>query len=84
MFARPDDAIRREIVDEVILRDFMMDPSRLFFFFVRVEDGGVALEGAVGRRSLVPLVLRAVRGVEGVVRLRTGSSTTSTTAAATC
>ena len=66
VFARPDDAIRREIVDEVILRDFMMDPSR---FFVRVEDGVVVLEGAVERRTLVPFVLRAVQGVEGVVRV---------------
>ncbi|HEU4427009.1 MAG TPA: CBS domain-containing protein [Pilimelia sp.] len=66
VFARPDDAIRREIVDEVILRDLMMDPSR---FFVRVEDGVVFLEGAVERRSLVPFVLRAVQGVEGVVRV---------------
>ncbi|HEV8637151.1 MAG TPA: CBS domain-containing protein [Chloroflexota bacterium] len=66
VFARPDEAIRREIVDEVILRDFMMDPSR---FFVRVEDGVVVLEGAVERRSLVPFVLRAVQGVESVVRV---------------
>jgi osmotically-inducible protein OsmY len=44
----------------------MMDPSR---FFVRVEDGVVVLEGAVERRSLVPFVLRAVQGVEGVVRV---------------
>jgi CBS domain-containing protein len=66
VFARPDDAIRREIVDEVILRDLMMDPSR---FFVRVEDGVVVLEGAVERRTLVPFVLHAVRGVEGVVRV---------------
>jgi len=65
VFARPDDAIRREVVDEVILRDFMLDPSR---FFIRVEDGVVVLEGAVERRSLVPFVLRAVQGVEGVVR----------------
>ena len=66
VFARPDDAIRREVVDEVILRDLMMDPSR---FFVRVEDGVVCLEGAVERCSLVPFVLRAVQGVEGVVRV---------------
>jgi len=66
VFARADEAIRREIVDEIILREFMMDPSR---FFVRVEDGVVVLEGAVERRSLVPFVLRAVQGVEGVVRV---------------
>ncbi|HEY2959451.1 MAG TPA: BON domain-containing protein [Actinomycetota bacterium] len=53
-------------MDQVILRELMMDPSR---FFVRVQDGVVFLEGAVERRSLVPFVLRAVQGVEGVVRV---------------
>jgi len=64
VFARPDELIRREVGDQVILRDFMMDPSR---FFVRVQDGVVVVEGAVERRTLVPFVLRAVQGVEGVV-----------------
>lgn len=31
-------------MDEVILRELMIDPSR---FFVRVEDGVVCLEGVV-------------------------------------
>jgi CBS domain-containing protein len=66
VFARPDEAIRREIVDQVILREFMMDPSR---FFLHVHDGVVYLQGAVERRSLVPFLLRAVQGVEGVVRV---------------
>jgi CBS domain-containing protein len=66
VFARPDELIRREVVDQVILRDFMMDTSR---FFVRVQDGVVVVEGAVERRTLVPFVLRAVQGVEGVVRV---------------
>jgi osmotically-inducible protein OsmY len=34
-----------------------------------VQDGVVCLQGAVERRSLVPFLLRAVRGVEGVVRV---------------
>jgi CBS domain-containing protein len=66
VFARPDDAIRLEVVDQVILRELMMDPSR---FFVRVQDGVVCVEGAVERRTLVPFVVRAVQGVEGVVRV---------------
>jgi CBS domain-containing protein len=66
VFARPDEAIRREVLDEVILREFMMDPSR---FFLHVHDGVVSLQGAVERRSLVPYLLRAVQGVEGVVRV---------------
>jgi CBS domain-containing protein len=65
MFNRPD-AIRREIIDEVIVGEFMMDPNR---FFIRVQDGVVVLEGRVEQRSLLPLLVRAVRGVEGVVRV---------------
>jgi CBS domain-containing protein len=66
VFTRPDEAIRREVVDQVILREFMLDPSQ---FFIRVHDGVVCLQGAVERRSLVPFLLRAVQGVEGVVRV---------------
>jgi CBS-domain-containing membrane protein len=66
VFTRADEDIRREIIDEVIVREFMCDPSR---FFVQVEDGVVVLEGRVERRSLLPWVVRAVHGVEGVVRV---------------
>ena len=66
VFNRPDQAIRREIMDEVIVGDFMMAPSR---FFIHVDDGVVVLQGRVERRSLLPYLLRAVQGVEGVVRV---------------
>ena len=66
VFNRPDRAIRREIMDEVIVGEFMMAPSR---FFIHVDDGVVVLQGRVERRSLLPFVLRAVQGVEGVVRV---------------
>jgi CBS-domain-containing membrane protein len=66
VFNRPDEAIRREIMDEVIVGDFMLAPSR---FFIHVDDGVVVLQGQVERRSLLPYVLRAVQGVEGVVRV---------------
>jgi CBS domain-containing protein len=66
VFNRPDQAIRREIMDEVIVGEFMMAPSR---FFIHVDDGVVVLQGRVERRSLLPFVLRAVQGVEGVVRV---------------
>jgi CBS domain-containing protein len=66
VFNRPDQAIRREIRDEVIVGEFMMDPDR---FFIQVHDGVVILEGRVERRSLLPWVVRAVYGVEGVVRV---------------
>jgi CBS domain-containing protein len=66
VFNRPDEAIRREIMDEVIVGEFAMAPSR---FFIHVDDGVVVLQGRVERRSLLPYLLRAVQGVEGVVRV---------------
>jgi CBS domain-containing protein len=66
VFNRPDQAIRREILDDVIVGEFMMDPDR---FFIQVHDGVAVLEGRVERRSLLPWLVRAVRGVEGVVRV---------------
>jgi CBS domain-containing protein len=66
VFNRPDQAIRREIIEEVIVGEFLMDPNR---FFIRVQDGVVVLEGRVEQRSLLPLLIRAVHGVEGVVRV---------------
>jgi CBS domain-containing protein len=66
VFARLDREIHDEIRDQVILREFMMDPAR---FVVGVKDGVVSLQGSCERRSLVPLLVRAVHGVEGVVRV---------------
>ncbi|HEV8652873.1 MAG TPA: CBS domain-containing protein [Actinomycetes bacterium] len=62
---RPDAQIRREIVD-VIRHDLLMSPDR---FTVEVRDGVVALQGQVERRSLIPLLVRAVDAVDGVVRV---------------
>ena len=66
VFNRPDEAIRREIIDDVIVGEFMLDPDR---FFIQVHEGVAVLEGRVERRSLLPLLVRAVRGVEGVVQV---------------
>ena len=66
VFTRPDEAIRSQIISEVIVGDFMMDPSR---FFIDVDDGVVVLQGRVERRSLIPYLVRAVHHVEGVVRV---------------
>jgi CBS-domain-containing membrane protein len=66
VFNRPDQAIRREIIDDVIVGEFMMNPNR---FFLHVDDGVVVLQGRVERRSLLPYLLRAVHRVEGVVRV---------------
>lgn len=66
VFDRSDAAIRREIIEDVIVGEFMMAPNR---FFLHVTDGVVVLQGRVERRSLVPYLVRSVQGVEGVVRV---------------
>jgi CBS domain-containing protein len=66
VFTRPDQAIQNEIMDDVIVADFKMAPSR---FVVYVDNGVVVLQGRVERRSLIPYLVRAVHGVGGVVRI---------------
>ena len=66
VFTRPDQAIRREVMLDVIAGEFMLDPSR---FSIHVDDGVVVLQGKVERRSLVPSLVGAIDGVEGVVRV---------------
>jgi CBS domain-containing protein len=66
VFNRPDHAIQREILDHVIVGEFMMAPSR---FFIHVDDGEVVLQGQLERRSLIPHLVRAIHDVEGVVRV---------------
>jgi hypothetical protein len=53
-------------MDDVIVGDFMLDHSR---FFIDVVDGVVALQGRVERSRLIPFLVRAVHGVEGVIRV---------------
>jgi CBS domain-containing protein len=66
VFNRSDEAIWREIMDDVIAGDFIMDPSR---FFIDVVDGVVVLQGRVERSRLIAFLVRAVHAVEGVVRV---------------
>jgi osmotically-inducible protein OsmY len=66
VFTRPDEAIRSELINDVIVGDLMMDPSR---FLIHVDDGVVVLEGKAERSSLIPYLVRAVHHVEGVVRV---------------
>jgi CBS-domain-containing membrane protein len=66
VFSRPDEDLRREILDQVLMGQFALDPSR---FLITVHDGVVTLEGRVEQRSLLPWVVRAVHGVEGVLRV---------------
>jgi CBS-domain-containing membrane protein len=63
-FLRSDEEIRDEILNQLILRELFMDPGR---FVVRVEDGRVSVQGQIERRSLIPILERSIRHVEGVV-----------------
>jgi CBS domain-containing protein len=64
VYTRPDEEIRRDVLEEVIAEESAMDPTR---FQVTVTDGNVVIGGQIERRSLIPLLLHALRRIEGVV-----------------
>ncbi|WKV70556.1 CBS domain-containing protein [Streptomyces sp. PCS3-D2] len=77
IFLRDDEDIRREIMGEVLGLGAPQNPSAIT---VTVTDGRVELDGTVGLRSLIPLVERLCRTVDGVVSVtqRLGYSTDDT------
>ena len=66
VFLRSDKDLYREIVDDIIFGELLMGPNR---FDIDVQNGVVVLQGRCERRSLIPTVVQAVAGVEGVVRV---------------
>ncbi|MGZ9935000.1 CBS domain-containing protein [Streptomyces sp. NC-S4] len=64
LFLRPDAEIRRRVIDEV-LRDVF--DVRADSVEVHVLDGVVTLSGAVDRQSQVPVLVRLVERLDGVV-----------------
>ncbi|MGW5968773.1 CBS domain-containing protein [Streptomyces sp. NPDC055186] len=64
VFLRTDEELAREVRREVVAPLF---PAPLEPMGVEVSDGVVTLTGRVRDTSLVPVVARAVRAVEGVV-----------------
>jgi CBS domain-containing protein len=67
VYSRPDEEIRKEICDEVILNKFLTDPAR---FTVIVQDGIVTLKGRPETTLLGHDILSQVRHVQGVVAVR--------------
>lgn len=67
VFRRPDDEIRREITQDVILDGFFIDPAT---FAVTVKDGIVTLEGSPGSAILGHGIAAQARHIEGVVAVR--------------
>ena len=64
VFLRPDEDIRREIVHDVLPACLGVKPALVH---VGVRDGMVTVTGEVERKSVIALVLRLVRAVDGVV-----------------
>ncbi|MGW6907063.1 CBS domain-containing protein [Streptomyces sp. NPDC054940] len=64
IFLRRDDAIRDEITEDLLWRTMGLAPSEVT---VEVRDGRVDLGGSVEVRSLIPVIERLCRSVDGVV-----------------
>jgi CBS domain-containing protein len=67
VYDRPDDEIRQEIIDNVIVQGFGQDPDQ---FTAGVQAGVVTLEGSPDSAALGHDLLRKIRHVQGVVAVR--------------
>jgi CBS-domain-containing membrane protein len=64
VFLRPDADIAAEVRQHVLMLGMWMDPDTVM---VDVRDGVVTLTGPLERRSLIPITVSLVRGLDGVV-----------------
>lgn len=64
VFLRPDDEIRAEITDDVLVSYLGTNPVLVQ---VEVSDGVVRLSGELERKSMLAFVWAAVRAVDGVI-----------------
>jgi CBS-domain-containing membrane protein len=67
VFDRPDEEICSEIVNDVILREFLIDPA---VFMVTVADGVVTIQGNPETADLGHSLMTKIRHVQGVVAVR--------------
>jgi CBS domain-containing protein len=67
VFDRPDEEIRMEIVDTMLLHEFLINPR---LFKVTVESGVVTMEGTPETAALGHALVRKARHVPGVVAVR--------------
>jgi CBS domain-containing protein len=67
VYDRPDEVIRNEILDQVILRELLEDPRQ---FSVTVTEGVVTLAGIPETAALGREIVRRIRHVPGVVAIR--------------
>jgi CBS domain-containing protein len=66
VFDRPDAEILAEIVDDVILHEFLIDPA---VFMVTVAEGVVALQGSPETAALGHDLVEKIRHIQGVVAI---------------
>lgn len=64
VFLRPDDEIRAEIIEDVLLGYFGTNPALVR---VKVTDGVVSLSGELERKSMADFIRSEIRGVNGVI-----------------
>ncbi len=67
VFDRADEDIRKEIIDEVLLGEFLVDPKA---FDVKVSSGIVTLTGMPETNEVGHEIVAQVRHVQGVVAVR--------------
>lgn len=65
-FLRADQAIRAEIIEDVMVQTLHESPSEVG---VEVANGTVTLTGAISDEKVVPLLIRLCRSVDGVVEV---------------
>jgi CBS domain-containing protein len=63
-FVRPDEDIRAEVVDDILVRVLCVDPASVT---VTVTEGVVRLTGQVERKSMIGLTSDLIHRVDGVV-----------------
>jgi CBS domain-containing protein len=64
VFLRTDDEIRREVVEQIVVRTLWLDRSTVR---VAVSEGVVTLQGQLDQRSLAEWLVELVEKVDGVV-----------------
>ena len=67
VFDRTDEEIHAEIVNDIILRDFLVDPA---LFVVTVSEGVVTVQGNPETTELGHRLAAKIRHVQGVVAVR--------------
>ncbi|HXF71051.1 MAG TPA: CBS domain-containing protein [Actinomycetota bacterium] len=64
VFLRSDEEIQKEVAERILYHTLWLEPGTIR---AEVRDGIVHLEGTIEQRSMIPMVVALVQGVDGVV-----------------